>query len=338
MKLDIDVHHMLESMGMDNVRRMGDEVQFSCPFPEHTNGDRNPSNSMHSGTTQWHCFGCHRSGNAVTLVCMIEGVSPMRAAAMLNEAYGDGFVDPENGVRAELENIMEEREDETISLNVPIEQTTVIDVAWDRAERSMDELPENIKYPFTRGFTSATLREYGVMYDPMSDRIALPVRDIAGNIVGFKARTPYEHVQPRYKVLGDRDDLTGYGFQPCRMSLEVFGAHMHVGSRDEIVVVEGEFDAMMLHQLGYRSVALSGSNPSEEQLRKLSMCGGSVVIFSDHDPAGIKCARKVAKYLSRSHSIRFVQDHDGDVNSLQPTVVRELIESARSQWDVLFTV
>lgn len=52
----VDVMDMLHALGVSNVKRIGDEVQFSCPMPAHSFGDVHPSASMNVDSTVWYCF------------------------------------------------------------------------------------------------------------------------------------------------------------------------------------------------------------------------------------------------------------------------------------------
>jgi hypothetical protein len=49
-------------------KRTGDEIRFSCVFPEnHSHGDRNPSASFNEDTGLWLCHACGAKGNAYGL-------------------------------------------------------------------------------------------------------------------------------------------------------------------------------------------------------------------------------------------------------------------------------
>ena len=94
----IDVPHMLGALKIRNITRATpEEVQFSCPFPEHRHGDESPSAYMNVETTAWMCHGCKRKGNAVSFVADFEGISNLQARRLLREAYDTTFREPEEG-------------------------------------------------------------------------------------------------------------------------------------------------------------------------------------------------------------------------------------------------
>jgi len=78
-----------------------------------------------------------------------------------------------------------------------------------------------------------------------------------------------------------------------------------------VVVVEGFFGAMSLHQNGYKNVvALMGASCSPRQaelLVDLVSPGGRVWIMSDGDEAGEKCAAAVLSAISPERFVRWVK-------------------------------
>lgn len=62
---------------------------------------------------------------------------------------------------------------------------------------------------------------------------------------------------------------------------------------DEIILVEGMFDAWSLYEIGIPvGVAVFGSNISKEQYKKLMKANVNLVFCFDNDDAGRKCTRK----------------------------------------------
>ncbi len=53
---EIDVLHMLERLGVQNMHDSGDEVCYLCPLDGHLYGDEKPSAYMNTRTALWMCF------------------------------------------------------------------------------------------------------------------------------------------------------------------------------------------------------------------------------------------------------------------------------------------
>ena len=92
----------LENLDVANISQStADEVQFSCPFPDHTHGDNTPSAYMNDGskdpdqTTAWKCYGCRRGGNAVTFLAEYQNISKQEASKQLQGPLRAGLHRPE---------------------------------------------------------------------------------------------------------------------------------------------------------------------------------------------------------------------------------------------------
>jgi DNA primase len=86
-----------------------------------------------------------------------------------------------------------------------------------------------------------------------------------------------------------------------------------------LVIVEGFFDCMKLHQYGYRKVvALMGSTMSaaqEELIRKCTNQNSQVIVMLDEDEAGQSGREDIAGRLAK---FCFVRIHVFDTPGMQP--------------------
>jgi DNA primase len=85
------------------------------------------------------------------------------------------------------------------------------------------------------------------------------------------------------------------------------------------IIVEGFFDCMKLHDLGYRKViALMGSfmSPKQEELLKNSLTPESrVILMLDEDEAGQEAREQIAQRLAK---LAFLRIHVFDQLGAQP--------------------
>ncbi len=146
----------------------------------------------------------------------------------------------------------------------------------------------------------------------MAERIAIPIHDPAGNVVAYAGRWPGEPPEgtPKYKLP-----------QGFRKSLELFNLDRASKERTNtpLVIVEGFFDCMKLHQHGCRKVvALMGStlSPAQEELiRKHTNRHSQVVLALDEDEAGQAGRDDIVCRLSR---FCFVSVHQFEKPGMQP--------------------
>lgn len=356
----VEVIDLLENFDVANIdQATADEVLFSCPFAGHTHGDERPSAYMNDGsrdpelTTLWKCHGCGRSGNAISFVSEYMNVSSQKARQWLKQHYAPGYKAPKFGSIAKEFEQRRKLASKRHSVTVPtLDDVTLrrFDVDWGYyAEEHGDE--PDVRYMLDRGFTPATLDEWGIGYDYDSRRITIPVCDSEGNLVGFKGRAWEKHHRPKYLVMGDKPGRRErWGFPTYDKSLVVFGLHMWEQSETQtLVLVEGEIDVMSLWVMGIPAVCVGGSSLSEAQARLLRQYCDELILFFDHDDAGHNFTWGIDK-ANGEHSpgavemlepfirVRIVGRHRYDANEYlvrgERDRVRELIGSAKSSYAV----
>jgi DNA primase len=134
------------------------------------------------------------------------------------------------------------------------------------------------------------------LYDRFRGRIMFPITDSQGVIVAFSGR-----VMP-----GTRDALRGetgkYINSPetsiYHKSAVLFGfsfAKKSISESHHVTIVEGQFDAILLHQSGYTgTVALSGTAATDRHMEQVARFAQEIIIATDGDRAGIASAHKIA--------------------------------------------
>lgn len=300
----VDVLDFLEVLEIENVRREGyHEARFSCPYSGHENGDQSASAYMNLETTAWYCHGCKRKGNAISFCSSMLNISPMKAKRILREAYAPHTLDPDQrNIVDELADFFRKAEQrrETQMLNEVFDEGLIerFGVDWQAVADAGEDAPEDFSYMLRRGFDWTTLDHWDFGWDERTHRITFPVRDEKGRIVGVKARVTDDR-HPKYLVLGDPRERKGdpyYHFGRYLTGNVVFGLHEAVdsfmslehGETAELVVCEGELDAIALWQMGYRNaVALNGSNLTDRQATLIRSYANSAIFFFDFDKAGL---------------------------------------------------
>src|SRR6185369_2609577 len=162
----------------------------------------------------------------------------------------------------------------------------------------LDKLDTTHPYLMERGLSPETIADFGIGYcgkGVMEGRIAIPITNAEGGVVAYAGRFPGQPPDgtPKYKLPP--------GF---RKSLELFNIDRAISEPANVplVIVEGFFDCMMLHQLGHRKViALMGSTMSdaqEELIRKHTNQESRIIIMLDEDEAGRTGCEDVAVRLA----------------------------------------
>ncbi|MGW7486795.1 DNA primase [Streptomyces sp. NPDC054786] len=292
----------------------GGNLKGLCPFHD----EKSPSFHVSPAKSLYHCFGCQEGGDTVDFIMKIdhlsfaETIERLASQAGITLRYEEGGYTPgrQQGERTRLV------EAHKVAAQFYVDQL-------DGAEAEIAR-----KFLAERGFDQAAAQHFGVGYSPagwdhltrflrgrgFSDqelvlsglsqegrrgpidrfrgRLMWPIRDIAGEVVGFGARK-----------LRDDDNGPKYLNTPetpiYRKSQVLYGidlAKKEIAKTNRAVVVEGYTDVMACHLSGVTTaIATCGTSFGEGHikiLRRLLMdnSGSEVVFTFDGDAAGQKAA------------------------------------------------
>ena len=284
------------------LKLKGDQHHGFCPLPTH-NGKRNsPSFSANVKKGIWQCFGCGAKGNILDFAVLMEGGNPksgedvQRIALKLKEQL--------LGATAPVAKREEKGDaDENTIINAPLDFT-------------LKGLDANHPYLRKRGFSADTIARFGLGYCSrglLKDRIAIPLHDHAGKLVGYAGRVIDDGMiseeEPKYRFPGTRErEGRTYEF---RKSLFLYNGHQITAPVNDLAVVEGFASVWWLSQCGIgNAVGTMGAACSEEQAKlivSLVAPAGRIWICPDGDKAGIRCAETLLALLSPHRFVRWVK-------------------------------
>jgi len=314
-KAALTIERVLEHYGLlDRFKRSGDSLSGPCPIHKGTN----PSQFRVSLSKNiWNCFSeCKHGGNVLDFISRMENVTIHAAALKAIEWFG---LDPD-AMSADSESDKEESGGAPNERKVSPPKAEAKPVPETSGPNKplkfrLDKLERNHPYLTERGLTQETVIDFGVGFcakGMMAGRIAIPIHNEAGEVVAYAGR-----------VLGDAsDDTPKYKLpQGFRKSLELFNIDRAVKEPFDkpLVIVEGFFDCMKLHQAGCRKVvALMGctlSAAQEEIIKKYTDGKSQVLVMLDEDEAGRAGREDIAVRLS---PFVFVKIERFDAEGRQP--------------------
>src|SRR5262249_18316657 len=123
----------------------------------------------------------------------------------------------------------------------------------------LKDVDPNHSYLKDRGFEIETLKHFEVGFFPgrgmMSGRVVIPIRNERGELIAYAGRS-IDGTEPKYKLPP--------GFKKSEVLFNLNDVPFPKIKR--VIVVEGFFDCMKVHQAGWENVvALMGSSLSEAQ-------------------------------------------------------------------------
>jgi len=182
---------------------------------------------------------------------------------------------------------------------------------------SKEELGQfSSKYPRylrERGITEETYQRWDLRWDRDEGRIILPIYSRKKELVGIRYR---KIAKKLYRPLL-RFDLQRW----------FFGEQFFSKTDEYVIVVEGEFDAMKLDQMGFSAVAIFGSTLKRRQLRKLRSFEGIIYLMWDDDLAGRRGASSAKEALPHARIVKLPHGMDpGNIDD--PNIVEDLLDKA----------
>ena len=309
-KAAITMEQLLEHYKiLDQFKRTGDSLNGPCPIHKGSN----PTQFRVSTTKNiWNCFSdCEHGGNTLDFICKMEKCSVHAAALKAIEWFN---LDPEAMAAADNKaGPTEPRKaapgakpaarpaaapKATPESNVP---NPPLKFRLDKLERQHPYLTEQ------RKLTPETIVDFGIGYcnkGMMEGRITIPIHNVKGEVVAYAGRFVGEPGEdtPKYKLPP--------GF---RKSQELFNLDRAIKEPADkpLLIVEGFFDAMKIHDHGYRKVvALMGSTLSsaqEELIRHHTTSQSHVIVMLDENEAGQAGREDIASRLSRFCFVRVHQ-------------------------------
>ena len=319
-KAAITMEQVLEHYGlMDKFKRGTDSLNGPCPIHKGSN----PTQFRVSISKNiWNCFSeCKHGGNVLDFIAKMEDVSihaaAMKAIEWFNLDPEAMAADSDKSEASETETPAPAPKPATKPASPP--KATPAAAPENSAPNTplkfrLDKLERNHPYLLEqRGLIPETIIDFGIGYcskGMMADRIAIPIHNVKGEVVAYAGRFPGEPAEdtPKYKLPP--------GF---RKSQELFNIDRAVKEQGPLVIVEGFFDAMKIHQNGWRRVvALMGATMSaaQEELIKRNTCLNSQVIVAlDENEAGQAGREDIACRLSK---FCFVRVHQFERPDMEP--------------------
>ena len=196
-----------------------------------------------------------------------------------------------------------EIEDATIQLFglgwAPSGRTALMDAA----------LKEGYKLEYLIDAGLCVKREDGSVVDKFRERAMFPVHSVSGRVVAFSRRTLKADNPAKYVNTAETEI-----YIKSRNLLGIYFAKAEISRLKKCILVEGNVDMVMMHQLGIRNVVAScGTSLTIEQIKLIKRFADDVTIMYDGDSAGIHAAlRGINLVLAEGLNVKIVLLPDGD--------------------------
>ncbi len=318
------------------LKRRGANWVACCPF----HNEKTPSFYVSPAKGLYKCFGCGKAGSAVGFVMEHEHYSYVEALRYLARKYHIEIVEEE--LTAE-ETARRQRNESLLLVSEfaqkffaekllsgegkdvamayyrsrALEDETIRKFGLGWAPSGRDELlsaarAAGYKDEYLLDAGLVVKREDGSLADKFRERVMFPIHSVSGRVIGFSGRTLRSDNPAKYMNSPDTPIYT-----KSNILFGIWFAKGDIARRDKAIVVEGNVDLVMLHQLGITNVvAPCGTSFTVEQVRLIRKFTENVTLMFDGDSAGVHAAlRAIDMVLSEGmnvHVVRLPSEDDPD--------------------------
>ncbi len=315
------------------LKRRGANFVACCPF----HNEKTPSFYVSPSKGIYKCFGCGKAGTAVGFVMEQEHCSYVEALRYLARKYHIEIVEEEESA----EEIARRQRSESLLLVSEFARKFFSDQLKDGEGRAV-----GYQYYRSRGIEDATIERWGLgwapsgrtalvdaaraagykdeyllgaglavqnddgsLSDKFRERVMFPIHSVSGRVIAFSGRTLRADNPAKY-VNSPETEI----YIKSRNLLGIYFAKSDIAREDRCILVEGNVDVVMMHQLGITNVVAScGTSLTVEQVRLIKKFTENITVMYDGDSAGIHAAeRAVPMILAEGMNVRVVLLPDGD--------------------------
>ncbi|MFN4279779.1 DNA primase [Thermosynechococcus sp.] len=296
------------------LRKRGREYVGCCPFHE----EKTPSFTVSPLKGFYYCFGCGAGGNAITFLMELQKRSFAEVVLDLAQRYQIPVRTLDNEQKQVLQARLSLQEQlyEILAIATSFYEHALRQPIGQAAQAYLQQrclqeetiqqfrlgyAPPGWQVLYTylveqKGYPAALVEQAGLImprrtgdgyYDRFRDRLMIPIMDPQGRVVGFGGRT-LGNEEPKY--LNSPETPI---FNKGQLVFGLDKARQAIVQKDQAIVVEGYFDVMTLHQVGFtQAVASLGTALSQAQIKLLLRYTESkqIILNFDADQAGQRAA------------------------------------------------
>ena len=305
----IDIIDIIDSFV--KLKRRGANYLGLCPF----HNEKSPSFTVSPSKEIYKCFGCGKSGNAITFVMEHEKYSYVEALRWLAGRYNIEIEEKETSPEFKVQ----QQVTESLFIINKFGQEFFSDYLLKKEEG----INIGLSYLKERGFREDIIQKFELGYNPEArdifanaalsmqynkdlliksglvvnretglqdnyrGRIIFPIHNQSGKVMGFGARLIRKNDKAPKYINTPENEI----YVKSKILYGLWFARQAIDKAEECLLVEGYTDVVSLHQAGVENVVASGGTSlTPDQLRLIKKYTPNLTILYDGDDAGIKAA------------------------------------------------
>jgi DNA primase len=356
----IDIIEIINSFV--KLKKRGTNYIGLCPF----HNEKTPSFTVSPSKEIYKCFGCGRSGNAISFLMEHEKYSYVEALKWLAAKY--------NVEIEETEKSPEFKQQQQTADSLYIINKFAQDFFSETLFNTEEGNDIGLSYLKERGFREETIRKFDLGYNPEArnafakaavekqfnqdllvktglvvtrdsglqdnyrGRVIFPIHNQSGKVCGFGARLIRKNDKAPKYINTPENEI----YVKSKILYGLWFARQAIDKQDECLLVEGYTDVISLHQAGIENVVASGGTSlTPDQLRLIKKYTSNLTILYDGDAAGVKAAlRGLDLALEEGLNVQLVmlpenEDPDSYVNNNGAAKLVDFIKDNKKEF-ILF--
>lgn len=317
------------------LKRAGTNLKGLSPFSD----EKSPSFMVSPVKQIWKDFSSGKGGNAVTFLMEHEHFSYPEAIRYLAKKYN---IEIEETVQSS-EEIAQANDKESMYLVSEFAQKFFQDVLFTSDEGQAI----GFSYFKERGFTTETIKKFGLGYSPeardvftkealgkgynleylektgltiaredgrhfdrFKGRVMFPIHSMSGRVLGFGGRILTNDKKVAKYVNSPESEI----YHKSKVLYGIFYAKQAIAKLDNCFLCEGYTDVIQLHQAGIENVvASSGTALTPDQIRLVNRLTKNITVLFDGDAAGLRASiRGIDLILEEGMNVKVCTFPDGD--------------------------
>lgn len=360
-----DIKEKIDIVGLINehvpLKRSGKNYKGLCPF----HGEKTPSFMVSPDLQQYRCFGCSKSGDIFNFIMELEGVDFSEALKILADKAGvqlkyDAKSKEKNSEKQKIlemnklaarfyHHLLVDHEFGKSTLEYLKERGVKAETinefqlgyapsAWENLTKLLTKKGYSLNQAVSAGLSHFRGRPQNGAYDMFRGRLMFPLVDHMNRVIGFAGRALEEDQMPKYINTAETPIFHKEKF--------LFGLNLakpHIRKKNEVIVVEGEFDMISPYQAGIKNIVASkGTALTPPQCDLLKRYADTAILIFDNDPAGMDAAIRGVKIIQNSGlniKIAMLPDDVKDPDDLvkkDPDEFKKAVKNAMPLWDFFF--
>ena len=297
--------------------------QILCPFHD----DHKASCSVNDDIKGFRCWSCGVSGNALKFICLMENLDDQKpkelnqaAHIAVNDILGQSAKDFSfnKGTKARRNNSrqpVQVKKEKLNEVNTLPAENKPLTFELQNLEAEHAEFEK-------RGVSSEMIQTFGLGFynqkGMMKGRLVFPIHNCKGELVAYCGRWNDDN-----PPVGEGKYKLPKGFNK---SVELFNQHrarimlIEQDWEKPLIIVEGYWSAIRLHEAGYPVVATFGHDLSEKQALMIAgMTEDAIIIYDGDEPGQSGTARALATLAPHVFvkTIVLAEDQKPDTMDLQ---------------------